>query len=225
TAHYIIRVEDRRLVLKGCLIVFKHIVGHHDGASLARAFFAVLEEEGVTRKVGSIAMDSATSNDTKMEGLETHFASRRIVFDRNGNRVRCFPHSVNCSVKAVLESIKSDPIIPVIATSSMSTMSHQELSAYADALVSDPVRRVRELVGACRKSGERRAALQHVIKEGNKANLWGQNKKVPELQLLRDCDTRWSSTYQMIGRALSLYPVGGHLHLCSSRLSYTGIMF
>ncbi len=51
TAHYIIRVEDRRLVLKGRLIAFKHIVGHHDGASLARAFFAVLEEEGVTRKV------------------------------------------------------------------------------------------------------------------------------------------------------------------------------
>lgn len=54
TAHYIIRVEDRRLVLKGRLIAFKHIVGHHNGASLARAFFAVLEEEGVARKVRSI---------------------------------------------------------------------------------------------------------------------------------------------------------------------------
>lgn len=183
-------------------------------------------------------MDSATSNDTKMEGLETHFASRGIVFDRNGNRVRyaigvdvcmsislipvsrCFPHSVNRSVKAVLESVKSDPIIPVIATSSTSTMSQQDLSAYADALASDPVRRVRELVGACRKSGERRADLQRVIKEGNKANLWGQNKKVPELQLLRACDTRWSSTYQMVGRALSLYPVGWHLRPYSCRISH-----
>ncbi len=33
-------------------------------------------------------MDSATSNDTKMDGLEALFTSRRIVFDHNGNRVR-----------------------------------------------------------------------------------------------------------------------------------------
>ncbi|CDO72222.1 hypothetical protein BN946_scf184970.g74 [Trametes cinnabarina] len=213
TAHYIIRAEGQHLVLKAHLIAFKHIEGHHDGASLARAFFTILEEEGVTWKVGSITMDSATSNDTKMEGLEAHFASRKIAFDHNGNRVRCFPHSINRSVKAVLEAIKSDPIIVVIPGGA-----------------SDPVRGIRDLVGSCRKSGERRADLQRIIKQGNLGNLWGLNKLIPELQLLRDCDTRWSSTFQMIACALTLYPAIkmflnsddhrdlAHLQLSSSQL-------
>ncbi|OJT08400.1 hypothetical protein TRAPUB_688 [Trametes pubescens] len=206
TAHYIVRIEGKHLTLKARLIAFKHIEGRHDGVSLAHAFFGVLEEEGVAPKIGSITMDSATSNDTKMDGLEALFTSRRIVFDHNGNCVRCFPHSVNRSVKAVLEAIKSNPIIPVVTGGDTTLMNHQQLSAYADALASDPVRRVRELVGACRKLGERRDDLRRVIKHGNAGNLWGQNMTVPELQLLRDCDTRWSSTYQMIGRAITLYP-------------------
>ncbi|OJT05329.1 hypothetical protein TRAPUB_3770 [Trametes pubescens] len=204
TAHYIVRI-DKSLVLKTRLLAFKHIVGHHDGASLAWAFFAVLEEEKIMRKVGSITMDSATSNDTKMSGLQRLFTAHGITFDHNGNRIRCFPHSVNRSVKAVLEEIKKDPIDPVISASN-SENDRQGLSAYAEALSSDPVRRVRELVAACRKSGERRADLRRIIVQGNVASLWGQGKQVPELQLLRDCDTRWSSTYQMIGRALTLYP-------------------
>ena len=30
---------------------------------------------------------------------------------------------------------------------------------------------------------------------------------LPEVQLLRDCETRWSSTFLMITRVLNLYPV------------------
>ncbi len=122
-------------------------------------------------------------------------------------------------MKAVLEAIKSNPIIPVVTGGDTTLMNHQQLSAYADALASDPVRRVRELVGACRKSGERRDDLRRVIKHGNAGNLWGQNMTVPELQLLRDCDTRWSSTYQMIGRAITLYPVSLHQYEASYVLS------
>lgn len=33
---------------------------------------------------------------------------------------------------------------------------------------------------------------------------------LPEVQLLRDCETRWSSTFLMITRVLTLYPVGGN---------------
>ncbi|KAI0720529.1 hypothetical protein C8T65DRAFT_526127, partial [Cerioporus squamosus] len=125
-------------------------------------------------QVGSITMDSASNNDTKMEGLEDHFEARGITFSSDGNRVRY--------------------------------VLHDYLYAYSGAVATDPIKSVRELVGVCRRSGTRRADLRRKIIQGNAANLWGAGVQVPERQLLRDSDTRWSSTHQMVGRTLSLYP-------------------
>ena len=98
------------------------------------------------------------------------------------------------------------------------------MDAYGDALQGDPVGRVRKLVSECRVSGQRRSALRAVIKDGNKMKSWPQEVVVdfdseklpdtlktggelPEVQLLRDCEMRWSSTFLMITRVLTLYPV------------------
>jgi hypothetical protein len=83
---------------------------------------------------------------------------------------------------------------------------------YCHALQAHPIRKVRSLVAACRASGQRRYDLMTVIQQGNKENLWGMFS-IPEWQLLRDCETRWSSSYLMIGRALTLYPVSTKPHL------------
>ena len=80
-----------------------------------------------------------------------------------------------------------------------------ELSSYADALRSDPVGQTRGIVGVCRASGGRRKDLKSTIEEGNKSKSWGEIIRV--VQLLRDCETRWSSTYNMIDCAMELYPV------------------
>ena len=49
-----------------------------------------------------------------------------------------------------------------------------------------------------------------MIKEGNTSNAWGKEDeediRLREVQLLRDVDTRWSSTFLMIDRVLELYP-------------------
>jgi len=94
---------------------------------------------------------------------------------------------------------------------------------YGEALRGDPVGRVRKLVSDCRASGQRRSALRTVIRNGNKLKSWPQTTMdfdspmlpddlktggtLPEVQLLRDCETRWSSTFLMITRVLTLYPV------------------
>lgn len=82
--------------------------------------------------------------------------------------------------------------------------------AYSDALASDPVARCRSLVTTCRASGQRREELMNMIKEGNTSNAWGKEDeediRLREVQLLRDVDTRWSSTFLMIDRVLELYP-------------------
>ncbi|KDQ62838.1 hypothetical protein JAAARDRAFT_120425 [Jaapia argillacea MUCL 33604] len=149
-----------------------------------------------------------------MARLEELFRAENIPFDRDGNRirqvntlllffslqliislVRCFPHVVNIAVKHVLKELKTNPIEPI-----------QE---YADALSLDPIGGICTAVGALCKSGQRWRDLRDVIIEGNKSaeKTWPDKVDfIQPLQLLRDVDTQWSSTFQMMGRYLYLLP-------------------
>jgi hypothetical protein len=87
-----------------------------------------------------------------------------------------------------------------------------ELRSYSDAMANDPVGKCRDIVNACRHSGQRRRRLQAVLETGNANGYWrgklpdGEDK-IPVLRLLQDCPMRWSSTFKMIDHVLTLYPV------------------
>ena len=115
----------------------------------------------------------------------------------------CFPYVVNIAVQAIIKELKDKPSTPVLATAPNPSMPSEELVKYANALSSDPVGMVRNIVAICRKSGQRREQLKALIAEGNEKGF----HHLPPLQLLRDCITRWSSTYNMIDRGILLYPV------------------
>jgi hypothetical protein len=107
--------------------------------------------------------------------------------------------------------LKDDAVLPVLAASSESSM-QPELRSYADAMANDPVGKCCEIVNACRHSGQRHRRLQAVLEAGNANGYWrgklpDGGDKIPVLRLLRDCPTRWSSTFKMIDRVLMLYPV------------------
>jgi hypothetical protein len=125
----------------------------------------------------------------------------------------CFPHIINISVQTVLKELKENPREPVLLScSNPDSRRHVELSEYANTLAADPVGGARSLVGACRKSGQRRNDLRATIIEGNVNKSYGKDKdgrdiQLPEQELLRDCETRWSSTHNMSGRVINLYPV------------------
>ncbi|OSD06551.1 hypothetical protein PYCCODRAFT_1442690 [Trametes coccinea BRFM310] len=75
--------------------------------------------------------------------------------------------------------------------------------------IRDPVQQVRDLVTALRQSGQRRNELQQFIAQGVAVGRWNhlpQGEQIKPLQLLRDCETRWSSTFLMLDRVLLLYP-------------------
>lgn len=61
----------------------------------------------------------------------------------------------------------------------------------------------------------RRKGLAETIKEGNDSPGGWNGEKLRVLQLLKDVETRWSSTFLMIDRMLELYPVRTHpaIHL------------
>lgn len=112
-----------------------------------------------------------------------------------------------------MEKLDDNTILSSIAIpASAHPKDRESFKRYHHALQAHPIRKVRGLIAACRASGQRRYDLMNVIQQGNKENLWGIFG-IPEWQLLRDCETRWSSSYLMIGRALTLYPVSIHFHL------------
>lgn len=139
---------------------------------------------------------------------------------------RCFPHVVNIAVQHILDNLKKNPAQrPSSANSGSHTPSSDEetdsLAAQCVAAVSDdPVGKIRDLVAYCRQSDRRRVEFRATIEDGNKAQLWedehGNAIQLPLLQLLRDCETRWSSTFLMIKRAMHLYPVSLPSRLRSS---------
>ncbi|TRM55131.1 hypothetical protein BD626DRAFT_420481, partial [Schizophyllum amplum] len=116
----------------------------------------------------------------------------------------CFPHVVNISVQTFLK-VLAEPIAPYDAS----------IDYTADDAPQDVVACARNIVTAVRSSGQRRAHLQEIIEQGNKNGDWkappkdnGENDPPDVLRvvrLLRDVETRWSSTYIMIDRLLELY--------------------
>lgn len=94
---------------------------------------------------------------------------------------------------------------------------------YYQAVSGDVLARARQLVSAFRSSGSRRSGLRSTIINGNRTKAWPQTTlevfdidvpeellkggELPEVQLLRDCETRWSSVFLMVVRILTLWPV------------------
>ncbi|KAF8416610.1 ribonuclease H-like domain-containing protein [Boletus edulis BED1] len=127
-------------------------------------------------QLGQITMDNASNNNSMLESMAKELKKRKIPFDADGNRIRLY----------ILE-------------------------AYAAVLKNDPVGHCRDIVAACRVSGQRRRRLRAVIKEGNESGFWrgklpDGTATLPVVQLLRDCVTRWSSTFKMTDRVILLNP-------------------
>ncbi|KAJ7660136.1 ribonuclease H-like domain-containing protein [Mycena polygramma] len=105
---------------------------------------------------------------------------------------RCFPHIVNLACKAVLSSITD---IDFAASGSADFVPHPVgATTFLDAVARDPVATVRTTVRVIRASSLRRQYFSEVLKA----------MQEKDLQLLRDVDTRWSSTLLMIDRAILL---------------------
>jgi len=138
--------------------------------------------------------------------------------------IRCFPHVVNLACQAFLAELKKNPTQPVLDSHGDTGYDKLELwkylETYASALTGDPVGRVRSVVAACRASGQRRQGLKATIIEGNVSKRWigklpDGADTLPVVQLLRDCETHWSSSHLMVERVILLYPVHAPCYLLS----------
>ena len=124
---------------------------------------------------------------------------------------RCFPHGVNVAVHHATRKITDVRLADenALAFEPAPRESGAE-GAFAAALARDPIATGRSLVRQVRASGQRREHLSLIIEDGNK-NLDFESQDqpviVPNVQLIRDVDTRWDSIYFMIRRLRVLRPV------------------
>ncbi|KAF7328296.1 Dimer-Tnp-hAT domain-containing protein [Mycena sanguinolenta] len=127
-----------------------------------------------------------------MTFLENELRKRKIPFRKLDRRIRCFPHIVNLACKAVLSAITD---MDFAATGADDFVPNRaEPRTFLDAIARDPIATVRTTVRVIRASSLRRQYFSEVLKALQKKDL----------QLLRDVDTRWSSTLIMIDRAILL---------------------
>ncbi|KAF9239468.1 hypothetical protein BU15DRAFT_17896, partial [Melanogaster broomeanus] len=116
---------------------------------------------------------------------------------------RCFPHVVNIAVQTGLKHLTD--VDNLIKPGEDITSALLENLDYLDALRGDVVSAARQVVTACRASGQHREDLSRVIKEGYELGDWTK-EDLGDVTLLRDVVTRWSSIFLMVDRLLELYP-------------------
>ncbi|KAF5378856.1 hypothetical protein D9615_006941 [Tricholomella constricta] len=216
TAHYMAMSSDGHLVLRSRLVAFRQLEGSHTGENLAKVLWKVINELQIVERIGMITLDNASNNNTLMEELEYLFPTSQrmpssfLMFDRDGNHIRCFPHVTNIAVKTGVKRITelAEEDVEVLLEEIEEVTEHEPTCddlEYLDALQSDVVAAARKLVSACRSSGQRREDLKDTIETGNLTGIFSA-KGIRVVALLRDVDTRWSSMFLMIDRVLELYP-------------------
>ncbi|TFK58402.1 hypothetical protein BDN72DRAFT_873178 [Pluteus cervinus] len=145
--------------------------------------------------------------------LNFNFRRVGLHFNHKENRIRCFPHVVNISVKTGLKYLTkamvgeddADFVSPEDVQEDDEQVPHDDADIdYLEVLEDDIIAMIRKLVNSIRASDQRREALAEAIRSGNEANEY--DPPIREVSLLRDVDTRWSSIYLMIDRFLELYP-------------------
>ncbi|RXW21072.1 hypothetical protein EST38_g4780 [Candolleomyces aberdarensis] len=182
------------LVLRADLIAFHNVPGRHTGEHLSTALLYVLDRLKIAGKIGWITMDNASNNDTLMEHLAISLNQREITFSARDNRIWCFPHITNLACKAVLGAITNTKLAGVDDDEG-----DPEKEPILTAPDRDIIAHTRTLIRVIRSSSLRRDRFANI-----------QRSLYPDrhvLELIRDVDTRWSSTLLMIERFVKLESV------------------
>lgn len=208
--------------LEELFIDFRELVGVHSGENLAHAVYDTLNTYGLKGRVVAINMDNALNNDTMIEHLEALLQHDFIDFNPSYVRMRCMPHIVHLAALELLKAIgvvKDDKkyVYQDSVTAPLSrehdndasgdTEELDENMAAAETLgeVLTAIPKLRNIIRAVRSSPQRQEAW---LEEANaflrktaaafNVDLVGRPATMPIL----DVKTQWSSTHQMLRRAM-----------------------
>jgi hypothetical protein len=146
-----------------------------------------------------------------LQFLERLFLEREITsFNARDNRIMCFPHTINIAVQHVLdkmslvkapESDDNDDAEDLTDTADRNE-GRGSGQTFEDACAEDPITCLRKIIRAIRSTRQHHDAFMTWIETGNRSRLFGLENNNPvhiqPKQLLRDIQTKWDSTYQMV---------------------------
>ncbi|KAF5366386.1 hypothetical protein D9758_009749 [Tetrapyrgos nigripes] len=208
-AHYV----DNKGKLVEVLIDFRELVGEHSGANMAEAVWDTLEKFGITARVIAFMMDNATNNDTLVENFGQMCTENGILFSEKDARLRCLPHTIHLAALKLLEAIgavsthSGQESYQDSAIAPVGREFDDEAVSLEDGIDNEPdnvamksaVGKLRKIIRHVRSSPQRRKTW---LKEVLMANSANENRSEVALMLILDAKTRWSSTHQMLRRAL-----------------------
>lgn len=181
-AHWI----DKDCTLRNALIGMPRLEGQHSGEKIAMAVSALIRDYGIQRKIGAFVLDNATNNDTAVEILAQEFG-----LDPAQCRLRCWGHTVNLVVKALLfgEGL---------------TAFQKELSDAGDDESFDIWRRQHAI-------GKLHNIVRYIMRSDQRVQMFNEAQRdiADDIttfcyRLVKDTGIRWNSVYNMIARALLL---------------------
>ncbi|KAF5338562.1 hypothetical protein D9758_016540 [Tetrapyrgos nigripes] len=195
------------------LIDFRELVGEHSGANMAEAVWDTLEKFGITARVIAFMMDNATNNDTLVENFGQMCTENGILFSAKDARLRCLPHTIHLAALKLLEAIgavsthSGQESYQDSAIAPVGREFDDEAVSLEDGIDNEPdnvamksaVGKLRKIIRHVRSSPQRRKTW---LKEVLMANSANENRSEVALMLILDVKTRWSSTHQMLRRAL-----------------------
>ncbi|KAL2922049.1 putative AC transposase [Bienertia sinuspersici] len=98
TAHYV----DKNWKLQKRILAFTFLPPPHTGAALAEKVITLLKQWGIDKRVASITLDNASTNDSMVEGLKYDLD---LVCNGDYFHVRCCAHILNLIVQEGLKEI------------------------------------------------------------------------------------------------------------------------
>ncbi|KAF4621862.1 hypothetical protein D9613_012193 [Agrocybe pediades] len=158
----------------------------HNGAHLGEALFKLCDRLKIVEKIGHIASDNATNNDTMIQEFAECYEKRTgKVFPCKTWHVRCLAHMINLSAQAVISTRSQTKYYNP----------HTKDDHMPDVMANDwdEIGLVRAICVKARSSLQRKEFFDAIQ---------GQHG-VKALKLLLDLMVRWSSTYIMLHRAES----------------------
>ncbi|KAK7014542.1 ribonuclease H-like domain-containing protein, partial [Favolaschia claudopus] len=182
-------IPHRTKIRKRVIEIWDEHLSHLE-SEMGVCFYSIFSLTLQFIQLGWVTLDNASNNDTFMVKLAAELRARNIPFDMVNRRIRCFPHIVNLACKAVLSAI-TDMDFAASDAPDFDRNAGEEPYTFLDAVARDPVATIRTSI---RASSLRRQYFSEVLKA----------LQQKDLQLLRDVDTRWSSTLLMMDRAILL---------------------
>ncbi|KAK6984038.1 ribonuclease H-like domain-containing protein [Favolaschia claudopus] len=226
-AHYVTNEGklDTQLRSEELLIDFVELIGEHSGENMAEVVWESLDRYGLIGRVMAFMMDNASNNDTLAAAFERRCNEAGIRFSASDSRLRCMPHTIHLAVLQLLEAIgavekdsrakksKATPYQDVVSASPESDelngaavgIDDDEDEEEPTTAASEPipagikgsVKKLRKVIRSVRSSPQRRRGWYELLSLAPRRIVLGTH------MLILDVKTRWSSTHQMMKRAIT----------------------